>query len=308
MDSQQHALIGLGRKLYKLGYRFTAVTPNTHHIVAARLDRPPSLASIFGWNQHFRLDEIESDIVDALERAGALEHLDGYYRSGVRFASIDNFIFAHSAFPTVAKNAVFFGPDTHRFVRLLRSSLADLSEKSKLRLVDVGCGSGAGGLLASRLLGPETELILADINPTALYYSAVNAAINKIPASTRLSDTLDRVEGDVDVVIANPPYLVDDEKRIYRHGGGQLGLAIAQRIVENSMIKLSPGGRLVLYTGTPIINGSDAFFQAVRPLLQLYGPHFVYEEIDPDVFSEELVRPAYAKADRIAVIGLTIFK
>ena len=43
-------------------------------------------------------------------------------------------------------------------------------------------------------------------------------------------------------------------------------------------------------------------------MLQLPGLQFVYEEIDPDVFGEELDRQAYAHADRIAVVGLTVIK
>jgi hypothetical protein len=46
----------------------------------------------------------------------------------------------------------------------------------------------------------------------------------------------------------------------------------------------------------------------LRPVLQLYASHFVYEEIDPDVFGEELERPAYAHVDRIAAVGLTVIK
>jgi methylase of polypeptide subunit release factors len=308
LDAKHHALIALGRKLREIGYRFTTVTPKTHHIVDGRRDQSRSLRSIFGWNQPFGLNDVDPDLVETLRQAGALEQLDGHYRSTVRFATIDDLIFAHSAFPTSDKDAVFFGPDTYRFVRWLRTSLADLSGKQKLRVVDVGCGSGAGGLYAAKLLGTGVELTLADISHTALQYSAVNAAINEVVANTVLSDVLDKIGHEVDVIIANPPYLVDDEQRLYRHGGGDYGLGVATRIVEEALVKLRPGGRLVLYTGAPIADGVDLFFQSVHPLLQLYGQHFVYEEIDPDVFGEELLRPAYVNAERIAVVGLTAIK
>jgi methylase of polypeptide subunit release factors len=307
-EAQHHALIALGRKLLEVGYRFTTVTPKTHHIVDRRRDESKSLRSIFGWNRPFDLNDIDPDLVETLKQAGALEQLDGHYCSTVRFATIDDLIFAHSPFPTLGKNAVFFGPDTYRFVRLLRSSLADLSGKEELQVVDVGCGSGAGGLYTAKLLGTGIELTLADISQTALEYSAVNAAINGTVADTVLSDVLDKIDGEVDVIIANPPYLLDEEQRLYRHGGGDYGLGVATRIVEEALVKLRPGGRLVLYTGTPIADGVDLFFQSVHPLLQLYGQHFVYEEIDPDVFGEELLRPAYVNAERIAVVGLTAIK
>jgi hypothetical protein len=46
----------------------------------------------------------------------------------------------------------------------------------------------------------------------------------------------------------------------------------------------------------------------LQAVLKLYASHFVYEELDPDVFGEELDRSAYANADRIAAIGLTAIK
>jgi methylase of polypeptide subunit release factors len=218
-------------------------------------------------------------------------------------------LFAHSGFPTTEQNSVFFGPDTYRFARLLRSTLIQMPANSLLRLVDVGSGSGAGGIYAAHLLQGGAELILADINPKALELSAVNAALNDLrSAQTALSDVLDGIEGKIDLVIANPPYLVDEERRLYRHGGGELGIELARRIVEQGLARLRPGGRLILYTGTPVIGGVDHFFESVRPLLQPPGLQFVYEEIDPDVFGEELDRQAYAQADRIAVVGLTVIK
>ncbi len=127
-------------------------------------------------------------------------------------------------------------------------------------------------------------------------------------AQTAFSDVLDGVEGKIDLIIANPPYLVDEARRLYRDGGGEFGIELALRIAEQGLARLRPGGRLILYTGTPINGGVDPFFEFVKPLVQLHGLQFVYEEIDPDVFGEELDRHAYAHADRIAVVGLTVIK
>jgi SAM-dependent methyltransferase len=308
MDAQSRALIELGQRLKSRGYRFVTVTPETHRRVLGREPGPPSLRSIFGWNRPFAPAELEASLFDLLGAVGALAEENGLYRSQVRFATIGPLLFAHSGFPTSAQDAVFFGPDTYRFVRLLRSSLEGLAPKNPLRVVDVGCGSGAGGIYAAHLLG-KVELVLADINREALALSRVNCAINAIePQAVLESNVLQSVGGEADLVVANPPYLLDAERRLYRHGGGKLGIALALKIVAEAMARLKPGGRLVLYTGTPILDGSDPFLQAVRPLLQPHGGQFSYEEIDPDVFGEELDRQVYANADRIAVIGLTVIK
>ena len=309
MDAKCRALIELGRILQSRGYRFVAVAPTTHDRVLRREAAAPSLESVFGWSHPFDREAIDGYLIELLGEADALETESDRYKSKVRFATIDDLLFVHSAFPTMEPDSVFFGPDTYRFVRHLRTALSDIEARKPLRLVDIGAGSGAGGIVAARTLGRSTELILADINRKALAFSAVNATLNDLPeARTIFSDVLAGIEGPADLIVANPPYLVDEDRRLYRHGGGELGITLALRIAEESMAKLVPGGLLALYSGTPIVNGADAFLESLQPVLQLYASHFVYEEIDPDVFGEELDKPAYAHADRIAAVGLTAIK
>jgi methylase of polypeptide subunit release factors len=309
MDATSVALTVLGKTLQSRGYRFVAITPATHSRV---LDRPPpatTVESIFGWNRPFDRESVDSEIFYLLEDAEVLEGESGRYKSKVRFATIDDLIFAHSAFPTAEQDAVFFGPDTYRFIRLLRAALVDVAPSRPLRLIDIGSGSGAAGIVAARLLGQGTEIVLGDINRKALALSAVNAVVNDVPtAKTMFSDVLVGIEGAADIIIANPPYLIDDDRRLYRHGGGQLGISLAVRIVEEGLDRLKPGGRLILYSGTPIVGGADPLCEALRPILQLNASHFSYGEIDPDVFGEELDSQTYANADRIAAIGLTATK
>ena len=252
--------MALGRILQSEDYQFTVVTPATHRRVLQRLPSPTTLRSIFGWNRPFDRNDIAAPVLDLLEAADAMEEINGLYRPRVRYATIGDLLFVHSGFPTIEPDAVFFGPDTYRFARLLRSSLMHMPANRPLKLVDVGSGSGAGGIYTARLLSGTTDLILADINLKALEFSAVNAALNGLPSTqTVFSDILDGIEGEIDLIVANPPYLVDEERRLYRHGGGEFGIALALRIVEQGLPWLKPGGRLILYTGTPIIGGVDPF-------------------------------------------------
>jgi methylase of polypeptide subunit release factors len=309
MNAKSHALIALGENLRSRGYSFVAVTPATHCRVLDRPATTSTLESIFGWNRPFDCADLDNDIFELLEDAEVLEGESGRYKSRVRFATIGELLFVHSGFPTAEQDAVFFGPDTYRFARLLRVSLADVAASKPLRLIDIGSGCGAGGIFATRLLRGRTELLLADINRKALAFGAVNAALNDLPnARAVFSDVLAGIDGDADIIVANPPYLVDEDRRLYRHGGGELGISLALRIAEQSLAKLRPGGRLILYSGTPIIGGADPLFESLQSLLKLSASHFVYEEIDPDIFGEELDRPAYAYADRIAAVGLTVIK
>jgi methylase of polypeptide subunit release factors len=120
------------------------------------------------------------------------------------------------------------------------------------------------------------------------------------------SDLFANIGGLFDLIVANPPYLVDPMARLYRHGGGEFGSHLSVRIAEQGASRLNPGGRLVLYTGSAIINGTDLFYETLSSRLATRGVRFSYEEIDPDVFGEELDHDPYNTADRIAAVGVII--
>lgn len=290
----------LGRALQASGYRFVTVTPATHARVRARARKRDSRArdprDVFGWNLPFDADLLPAQWLTCMRSAGAVrEDADGL-RSTVRFSTLAHRLFAHSAFPTESRDAVFFGPDTYRFASFLQRTL-----RSSRRLVDIGCGTGIGGIIAAAF---AERVVLSDVNPKALSFARVNAALSGIDADVVISDVLRGIAGEIDLVVANPPYMADASDRTYRDGGGRWGEALAIRIVEESLARLAPGGTLLLYTGAPIVAGTDVVLAAVSPCLQEAGARWDYEELDPDVFGDELDAPAYADVERIAAVGL----
>jgi len=60
----------------------------------------------------------------------------------------------------------------------------------------------------------------------------------------------------------------------------------------------------LFYTGVAIVDGMDPLLAELVPALSNAGLDWRYEEIDPDVFGEELLQPAYRDVDRIAAVGL----
>ncbi len=296
------ALKKLLERLSELQYRFTTVTPDTHEAVLSRptAARARTLRDVLGWNMPFDPSILPEGIFELLRAAEACSRLsDASWRATLRVASQGHLLFLHAGFPTVAQDAVFFGPDSYRFARAIRT----LAPSAKLA-VDVGCGSGVGGIVLGHFGSLEQPVVLADINEAALDLALVNARHAGIQAECVKSDVLDAVRGPVDLVIANPPYLNDPSERAYRHGGGRHGLALTLRIVREAMVRLEPGGTLLLYTGVAIVDGVDPLLAAVQGELERVGSHFSYEELDPDVFGDELRQPAYADVDRIAVVLL----
>ena len=306
-DGRDKALLTLGTELKHSGYRFTAVTPATHRRVNVRKPTlPPGPKDVFGWSRSFLPGDISERQFELLAAAGEIEKLGSKLRSRVRFSTLASQIFVHSAYPTEDADSVFFGPDTYRFARLVRQALPEFDQP--LRLLDLGAGSGAGGLHAASLRpNAISSIVLSDVNRRALRFSRINALLNEIDnVETIESNLFENIDQTFDVIIANPPYLVDPLKRLYRHGGGVFGSELTVEIVRQSLDRLTPSGRLILYSGSAIVDGVDQLQKAVGALLNKPNLHFHYEEIDPDVFSEELEHWPYQRTDRIAVIGLTV--
>lgn len=316
-STEQTALVQLLATLAQHHYRFTTTTPSTHaRLVLKREFGSADLRDIFGWNLPCPADALPAGLAQLMQDAGILRSAKGMVSSTLRVASLGADLFLHSAFPTLESEAVFFGPDTYRFARFIHAELKHLvpqSPSSKaqsprpVRILDIGCGSGAGGIVAARALLAKSlpvELVLNDINPLALNLAATNARAAGIEASCILGDTFSAVAGNFDVIVSNPPYLQDDTERLYRHGGDRLGRALSVRIVTESLTRLNERGVLLLYTGVAMVGAGDPFLDELTPLLNTSNYTWSYEEIDPDVFAEELERPVYQAAHRIAAVAL----
>ncbi|WP_419709892.1 methyltransferase [Pseudomonas sp. NFX224] len=301
------ALLDLGKRLRAEHYRFVTPTPLTHQTFLQRSATPLAMdwREVFGWSMPFDHTLFPVDELVVLERAGIVERDNAMWRSTVRWSSLEGLLFAHSAYPTTQSDSVFFGPDSYRFAQLIEAHLQQHFEPIR-RVVDIGCGAGVGALVVARARH-DAQVLAVDINPNALRLSAVNAELagaNNV--SVYHSDILGSVEGQFDLIIANPPYMNDGQQRAYRHGGGALGEALSLRIVRESLPRLDSGGSLVLYTGVAMVAGQDPFLDAVLPMLTGDTFGWTYSELDPDVFGEELLKPGYERAERIAVVALTV--
>lgn len=297
-------LLDLLRLLARHGYRFVTPTPATHARILARPGKgsAATLRDVLGWSLPFRRDALPQDIVELLDSAGALTD-DDPPKSRIRVSSIGDRLFLHSAYPTDEPDSVFFGPDTYRFVDFLR---AELPRQPKVRrLVDIGAGAGAGAIMAAPYL-PGARLTLVDTNPAALRLAAINARHVGVEVELVEGDGMGAVVGAVDLAIANPPFIMDESGRQYRSGGDMHGARLSLDWTLAAARRLEPGGRMLLYTGAAIVKGRDLLREELERALPALGCALRYREIDPDIFGEELERPAYADVERIAAIGAVV--
>ena len=298
------ALLELGQALQRAGYRFTTVTPATHRRVNDRPgnERARDLRGVFGWSRPFGEDALPGEILALMRRAGVVREAKNGLCATVRASTIGERLYFHSAFPTREENAVFFGPDTYRYIAALKRSMETIAPPR--RAVDIGTGSGAAAIEVGCRF-PDCESIGADINDYALELAAVNARLAGCTIlPTVHSDLLNDLDGGFDLVLSNPPYILDPSELRYRHGGGMHGAALSVDIVDAALERLRPGGTLLLYTGIAIVEGRDAFLETVRSKLDARCSNWRYEELDPDIFGGQLDCEGYEDVERIAAVWL----
>ena len=305
-DAPEEALLALLAELSAQDYHFVTVSPETHRRVLARRaqDRAGDLRDVFGWSLPFERGLLPSAVWAALEAAGMVENVgEGLWRSRLRVSSATGTLFLHSAYPTDEPDSVFFGPDSYRFIGFLEAELPRLPPVR--HLVDVGSGSGVGAIAAARLL-PGARLTMTDVNPSALRLARVNARHAGHDPVTIEAAGLSGVAEPFDLAIANPPFVMDEDGRAYRDGGDLCGLRLSLDWAQSAMRRVEPGGAMLLYTGSAIVDGRDGFRDALAASAAECGWSLRYDEIDPDIFGELLEEAAYRRVERVAAVGAVL--
>lgn len=115
-------------------------------------------------------------------------------------------------------------------------------------LLEIGTGSGAAALLASRYAGTVTA---TDISPRCLHFAEFNRRLNGVQSVRFIeSDVYDGLaDGETfDRIAAHPPYVPwTGAQEAYRHGGPD-GEAILRRLLAGLGERLRPGGSCHLAT------------------------------------------------------------
>ena len=125
------------------------------------------------------------------------------------------------------------------------------------RVLDMGCGWGAMTVMTLARF-PKAQVTMADVNERALSLAVSNVEKNHMTATAILSDGFEKIEGEFDAVITNPPI--------------RAGKAVIYKMFEDAKAHLVPGGALYL-----VIRKQQGAPSALKFLKELYGKAEVIE-------------------------------
>ena len=303
-ESRRAALSDLLARLAVEGYDFVAPTPATQRRVLARAGwgEGRTLRDLLGWSLPLATGRLAPDMEAALIEAGvASVAADGMLRPHLRASRVDDLLFWHSAYPTLAEDSVFLGPDSHRFAHWI---LARMDPNART-ILDYGAGAGVGGIIAARQ-ARSAHLTIADLNPKALFLASINAGRAGVEHDAIRVQRPAELAGPFDLVVTHPPFMIDAQARAYRDGGDLYGARLSLDWMVQGLDLLAPGGRLILHTGVSIVDGRDVLRTALEPALPSVGVALTYCELDTDIFGEDLSEPGYQAVERIAAIGTVL--
>lgn len=159
---------------------------------------------------------------------------------------------------SVDKRALIPRPETEYLVELLHTKYLNCEPD---RILDLGTGSGAIAI-ALLTLFPKAEATAVDRSEDALTLADENAKACAVEGRLTLltSDWFENVQGEFELITANPPYLTEEEMNsaepevaVYEPTdalfGGKDGLDALTHIVDSGFQHLVNGGMLVLETG-----------------------------------------------------------
>ena len=113
----------------------------------------------------------------------------------------------------VDKNVLIPRPETEELVQWILDDVIELNTSSKLKILDLGTGSGCIAISLAKNL-PNAEIFALDISENALKTARKNADLNQVNLKFIETDilNLEELTGKFDVIVSNPPYVREMEK------------------------------------------------------------------------------------------------
>lgn len=233
----------------------------TAHVPTPEADAELLLAHVLGVSR----GQVQAKVItgSALSAEDRLAFLDAVERRAARepLQHITGVAYFRSLELAVGPGVFVPRPETEFVAQLAIDALQAVASPEPVA-VDLCTGSGAIALaLATEV--PHARVAAVEKSPEAFIWATQNAravgADNLRLVHGDMADTLADLDGTVDVVISNPPYVPDDaiprdpEVRLHDPAmalyGGADGLDLVRVLSQRALALLHPGGSLVIEHG-----------------------------------------------------------
>lgn len=130
-------------------------------------------------------------------------------------------------------------------------------DKDVKNIIDIGTGSGVIAITL-KLIFPNINITASDISEDALKIAKRNAEIHKVKLDFVISDALQNIQNNFQMIVTNPPYvkssfIEDDLSLAYEPrralDGGESGLEVIKKILKEAKEKIDTGGLIIMEHG-----------------------------------------------------------
>ncbi len=139
---------------------------------------------------------------------------------------------------------------------LVEKVIAKVKNRSNLKIVDLGTGSGCIAIVLKKQLSCEMDAV--DISAPALQVAMENAKINQVDITFYEGNFLEPLHNTYDVIISNPPYIAYEEEimDIVKKNEPEIalyaedhGLLCYKKILTDAKSYLKPNGIIAFEIG-----------------------------------------------------------
>src|SRR5579872_7099360 len=186
--------------------------------------------------------KFESGVAESLLTLGLASRSGGTLQPQARIVPVDETLLASDGFTRDADDP----PDYVATYTPTARTCDLLTPRPRVkRALDVGTGSGIHALLAGR---HATHVVAIDVNPRALAYTELNAALNGLDnVECRNGSFFDPVEGETfGLITCNAPFVVSPEQRWAYRDSGFRGDDVTAHVVREAASHLTKGGYATL--------------------------------------------------------------
>lgn len=114
-------------------------------------------------------------------------------------------------------------------------------------VLEVGCGTG---IIALHCAKAGARVTASDVSIKAIECARANAERNDLDITLVESDLTEKMNGEFEVIVFNPPYLPEDEISDPSWTGGVSGLEMTLMFLKQCKRRLAPGGRVYIIVST----------------------------------------------------------